>query len=221
MVILAIFSASAPDYYETFRPTLDGPRQIVVPAKAYGHDLEAMAKAIDDETYVVWVANPNNPTGTHARQEEIEAFVAYLGARTIGVSRDMRVSSPALAAAFIEGALLQGADVDDLVGVLIHARGRGLVPLVYVPTRPARHLRRRSRSDRPGPGGSARRAGEYPRAGPVHNGATVINPRNPATAHGPPAAAHQRHMKVTAAILVVCLCTGGGAGRIVLVGARQ
>jgi phosphomannomutase len=40
-------------------------------------------------------------------------FVAYLGARTIGVSRDMRVSSPALAAAFIEGALLQGADVVD------------------------------------------------------------------------------------------------------------
>ena len=30
---LAIFSASAPDYYETFRPRLDGPRQIVVPGK--------------------------------------------------------------------------------------------------------------------------------------------------------------------------------------------
>jgi len=41
------------------------------------------------------------------------AFVAYLGATQIGVSRDMRVSSPSLAAAFIEGALLQGADVID------------------------------------------------------------------------------------------------------------
>jgi phosphomannomutase len=40
-------------------------------------------------------------------------FVAYLGARTIAVSRDMRVSSPALAAAFIEGARGQGADVVD------------------------------------------------------------------------------------------------------------
>ena len=40
-------------------------------------------------------------------------FVAYLGARRIGVSRDMRVSSPALAAAFIEGAREQGADVVD------------------------------------------------------------------------------------------------------------
>jgi phosphomannomutase len=41
------------------------------------------------------------------------AFVAYLGAARIAVSRDMRVSSPSLAAAFIEGARAQGADVID------------------------------------------------------------------------------------------------------------
>lgn len=41
------------------------------------------------------------------------AFVAYLSARRIGVSRDMRVSSPGLAAAFIDGAREQGADVVD------------------------------------------------------------------------------------------------------------
>ena len=41
------------------------------------------------------------------------AFVAYLGASRIGVSRDMRVSSPTLAAAFIDGACEQGADVVD------------------------------------------------------------------------------------------------------------
>jgi len=40
-------------------------------------------------------------------------FVAYLGARRIGVSRDMRVSSPSLAAAFVAGAREQGADVID------------------------------------------------------------------------------------------------------------
>jgi phosphomannomutase len=40
-------------------------------------------------------------------------FVAYLGARRIGVSRDMRLSSPSLATAFIEGARAQGADVID------------------------------------------------------------------------------------------------------------
>ncbi len=40
-------------------------------------------------------------------------FVTYLNATRIGVSRDMRVSSPSLAAAFIEGATTQGADVLD------------------------------------------------------------------------------------------------------------
>jgi phosphomannomutase len=40
-------------------------------------------------------------------------FVTYLGAQQIGVSRDMRLSSPTLAAAFIEGALAQGCDVVD------------------------------------------------------------------------------------------------------------
>ena len=41
------------------------------------------------------------------------AFVAYLGAKRIAVGRDMRLSSPALAAAFIDGATAQGADVVD------------------------------------------------------------------------------------------------------------
>jgi phosphomannomutase len=41
------------------------------------------------------------------------AFVSYLEARRIAVSRDMRISSPAVAAAFIEGAREQGADVVD------------------------------------------------------------------------------------------------------------
>jgi phosphomannomutase len=40
-------------------------------------------------------------------------FVAYLGAKRIAVSRDMRLSSPSIAAAFIEGARMQGCDVVD------------------------------------------------------------------------------------------------------------
>lgn len=41
------------------------------------------------------------------------AFVAYLGAKRIAVGRDMRLSSPSIASAFIEGATSQGADVVD------------------------------------------------------------------------------------------------------------
>ena len=62
-----------------------GARSIVVPAKRYGHDLDAMAKAIDDETYVVWIANPNNPTGTFAKGEEVEAFLRRVPERVLVV----------------------------------------------------------------------------------------------------------------------------------------
>jgi len=62
-----------------------GARSIVVPAKKFGHDLEAMAKAIDDETYVAWIANPNNPTGTFARHEEVEAFLRRVPERVLVV----------------------------------------------------------------------------------------------------------------------------------------
>jgi histidinol-phosphate aminotransferase len=62
-----------------------GARSIVVAAKDYGHNLEAMAKAIDDETYVVWIANPNNPTGTFARGEVVEAFLRKVPERVLVV----------------------------------------------------------------------------------------------------------------------------------------
>ena len=55
---------------------------------------------------------PSEITEEAARQIG-RAFVAYLGASRIGVSRDMRLSSPTLAAAFIDGARAQGADVLD------------------------------------------------------------------------------------------------------------
>ncbi len=62
-----------------------GARGIMVPARDYGHDLEAMAKAIDDETFVVWVANPNNPTGTLARPAELETFLRRVPERVLVV----------------------------------------------------------------------------------------------------------------------------------------
>jgi histidinol-phosphate aminotransferase len=62
-----------------------GARAIVVPAKSYGHDLDAMAKAVDDETYVVWAANPNNPTGTLASPDEVEAFLRKVPERVLVV----------------------------------------------------------------------------------------------------------------------------------------
>jgi histidinol-phosphate aminotransferase len=52
-----------------------GARHIVVPAHAYGHDLDAMAAAIADDTRLVFIANPNNPTGTFLSAAQLEAFL--------------------------------------------------------------------------------------------------------------------------------------------------
>jgi histidinol-phosphate aminotransferase len=54
---------------------LFGANVITVPAKNYGHDLPAMLKAITPDTRAVFVANPNNPTGTLAPREELIQFV--------------------------------------------------------------------------------------------------------------------------------------------------
>jgi histidinol-phosphate aminotransferase len=55
---------------------LFGANLVTVPAKNYGHDLPAMLKAITPRTRIVFVANPNNPTGTLAPREDVIRFVS-------------------------------------------------------------------------------------------------------------------------------------------------
>jgi histidinol-phosphate aminotransferase len=49
-----------------------------VPAKDYGHDLAAMRRAITAKTRLLFIANPNNPTGTFVGARELEAFLSGL-----------------------------------------------------------------------------------------------------------------------------------------------
>ncbi|HET7315068.1 histidinol-phosphate transaminase [Salinisphaera sp.] len=51
----------------------------------YGHDLEAMRAAIDENTGVVFMANPNNPTGTWVTPEALEAFLDRVPPATLVV----------------------------------------------------------------------------------------------------------------------------------------
>jgi histidinol-phosphate aminotransferase len=53
-----------------------GARCICVPARNYGHDLPAMRAAIGAETRLVWLANPNNPTGNFLPYDEVRSFLA-------------------------------------------------------------------------------------------------------------------------------------------------
>jgi len=58
-------------------------RPIVVPARNYGHDLPAMLAAITPQTRVVFVANPNNPTGTVVPREEVIRFLEQVPDRVL------------------------------------------------------------------------------------------------------------------------------------------
>jgi histidinol-phosphate aminotransferase len=63
-----------------------GAHAIVVPAAAgLGHDLAAMRAAITAETRIVFVANPNNPTGTFLPGAQIEAFLASVPPQVVVV----------------------------------------------------------------------------------------------------------------------------------------
>ncbi|MDD4915798.1 MAG: histidinol-phosphate transaminase [Methylococcales bacterium] len=55
-----------------------GARASVAPAKDYGHDLDAMRTRINSQTRLVFIANPNNPTGTMLAEQELESFIAAL-----------------------------------------------------------------------------------------------------------------------------------------------
>lgn len=56
--------------------TLFGAGYVEVPDPNFVHDLDAMADAITDKTRLVFIANPNNPTGTIVGEEAIDRFMA-------------------------------------------------------------------------------------------------------------------------------------------------
>ncbi|MDY6993291.1 MAG: histidinol-phosphate transaminase [Pseudomonadota bacterium] len=55
-----------------------GAQAIVTPACEWGHDLNAMYAAITDDTRLIFIANPNNPTGTWVNKTTLEAFLTVV-----------------------------------------------------------------------------------------------------------------------------------------------
>ncbi|MFO6425029.1 histidinol-phosphate transaminase [Motilimonas sp. KMU-193] len=62
-----------------------GAKGIAVPAKDWGHDLDAMANAITENTKMIFIANPNNPTGTCLSSQAILDFLAKVPEQVIVV----------------------------------------------------------------------------------------------------------------------------------------
>ncbi|WP_226801753.1 histidinol-phosphate transaminase [Alkalilimnicola sp. S0819] len=89
-----------------------GAEAVVVPAlgadsdSPAGHDLEAMADAVDADTRVVFIANPNNPTGTWVGAEAVERFLARMPAHVIVVLDEAYVEYAARAPGYREGSYL-------------------------------------------------------------------------------------------------------------------
>lgn len=80
----AIFSQYAFAVYPISTQAV-GATAVVTPAKGYGHDLQAMAQAVTEKTKVIFIANPNNPTGTSFGKDEWEAFIAQIPSRVLVV----------------------------------------------------------------------------------------------------------------------------------------
>lgn len=80
----AIFSQHAFAVYALVTQAV-GARGIVTPARDFGHDLEAMLGAITSRTRLIFIANPNNPTGTLLDKNELKDFLRQVPSRVLVV----------------------------------------------------------------------------------------------------------------------------------------
>ena len=68
-----------------------GATPVQIPARDYGHDLEAMASALTPNTRLVFIANPNNPTGTWVNDTALKTFMRVVPADCLVVLREAGV----------------------------------------------------------------------------------------------------------------------------------
>ncbi|MBI3562300.1 MAG: histidinol-phosphate transaminase [Gammaproteobacteria bacterium] len=79
-----VFSQHAFAVYPIVTQAVGG-KAVVVAARDYAHDLPAMAKAVTVRTRVIFIANPNNPTGTWFDRDALEQFMQSIPSRVIVV----------------------------------------------------------------------------------------------------------------------------------------
>lgn len=77
----AVFSAHSFAMYAIYTQAMGAEGRVAAafaadhPTQPYGHDLDAMLALVDGNTRVIYIANPNNPTGTWLGRDELDAFI--------------------------------------------------------------------------------------------------------------------------------------------------
>jgi len=74
-------AGSFPMYYISIRAA--GARLVEVPLREFGFDLDALARAVTPRTKLIYLANPNNPTGTMFTADAFDAFLARVPESTV------------------------------------------------------------------------------------------------------------------------------------------
>ncbi|BCN93348.1 histidinol-phosphate aminotransferase 2 [Thiomicrorhabdus immobilis] len=95
-----------------------GATGVEVPAKDWGHDLSAMLAAVTDKTKVIYLANPNNPTGTFFSKQAWQAFIEKVPQNIIVVLDEAYVE---YAQSFLDAdVFFNGVDyIDDYPNLLV------------------------------------------------------------------------------------------------------
>ena len=71
----AVYSQYAFSLYRQYALGCNAKPIEIAATKGYGHDLAAMAAAVDEDVRLVYIASPNNPTGTYSREEELRGLL--------------------------------------------------------------------------------------------------------------------------------------------------
>jgi len=126
-----IFSQHAFAVYPIVTQAVGG-RAVVTAARDWGHDLDAMLAAINDKTRLIFIANPNNPTGTWLTQQQLEQFLSRVPAHVVVVLDEAYyeyASDPAMGASDYPNGMQWLSEYANLVVTRTFSKAYGLAGL--------------------------------------------------------------------------------------------
>jgi histidinol-phosphate aminotransferase len=109
-----------------------GARAVVTAARDWGYDLDAMLAAISDRTRLMFIANPNNPTGTWLNQQQLERFLSRVPSHVVVVLDEAYyeyASDPAMDASDYPNGMQWLSEYSNLVVTRTFSKAYGLAGL--------------------------------------------------------------------------------------------